>query len=185
MISKRRVALLGMPVVVWGVGLEGCGGPGPDSSQIPEPTNGSYSIALSAGTPASLPKCTSALAGTVALVTSTSSLWACAGGAWCEINCTTGNSGTVAYASSTKTLLACVSSKWTLIAQPQGLPGPQGLSGAQGPAGTPGEAGPPGPPGPQGADGLAGADSLVSTTIEPSSANCPAGGTQIDVGVDS
>jgi hypothetical protein len=163
------------------LGSAGCGDQDPGSAPsiaLPSPVNGVYSLQIEAATPSALPKCTSALAGTVAYVASPASLWACSGGNWCEINCTTSSAGDVAYASSTQTLVACVSSTWTPVALPKGAqgdagpPGPQGpqgdagttgatgaqgSAGAQGPQGIPGATGATGATGPQGSQGDAGA----------------------------
>jgi Collagen triple helix repeat (20 copies) len=133
--------------------LLGCGGT-PEVAK-PETTEGVYSIALVAKTPAGLPKCTSALAGTVAYTMQPAGLWECSGGAWCEIKCNTGNAGTVAYAASTQTLLACTSGSWSPVELPAGPAGPTGPKGATGAAGA---QGPQGATGPAGADGQDGAD---------------------------
>ena len=70
-------------------GSAGCGdqnqGSAP-STALPAPVNGVYSVQIQANTPSALPKCTSALGGTVAYVSSPASLWACSGGNWCQIN---------------------------------------------------------------------------------------------------
>src|SRR5580704_6877710 len=136
------------------VGSAGCGGQDPTSTPstaLPAPVNGVYSVQIQANTPSALPKCTSALAGTVAYVSSPASLWACSGGNWCQINCSTSSAGDVAYASSTQTLVACVSNAWTPVALPQGPKGPQGDAGPPGPQGPQGDAGARGATGPQGA----------------------------------
>jgi YVTN family beta-propeller protein len=130
------------------VGGVGCGqqSPGPSaSSGIPTPANDVYSVVLTANTPSALPKCTSAIAGSVAFVSSPASLWACDGSGWGRIECDGDEAGKVAYASSTQQLWACVPGGWTQVALPQGPKGPQG------------DAGPPGPQGPQGPQGDAGA----------------------------
>jgi Collagen triple helix repeat (20 copies) len=194
------------------VGAVGCDSSGSPSEQ---PVNGVYAVALMASTTAGLPKCTSALSGSVAYVTSSSTLWACSSGNWCQIMCASSEAGDVAYASSTQTLLACVGSKWTQVVLPagpqgargstgpagpkgdagavgpagpqgaQGSAGPQGAAGPTGPAGLRGDAGVPGPAGPQGPAGAAGAESLISVTTEPPGPNCAAGGERIDVGIDT
>jgi hypothetical protein len=67
-----------------------------------------------------------------------------------------------------------------------GATGPQGPQGAQGPAGAQGPQGDSGPTGPAGPAGPAGADSIVVVTdLSPGDSHCPAGGEEIDVGVDS
>jgi hypothetical protein len=78
---------------------------------------------------------------------------------------------------------------------PQGVSGEAGATGAEGPQGTTGATGatgPQGPAGPQGAQGTPGADggnglnSLIAVTpIPQGSAQCPAGGEEIQVGVDT
>lgn len=83
---------------------------------------------------------------------------------------------------------------------PQGETGPQGEAGAvgavgavgaQGPQGIQGSTGPQGSPGPQGIPGVPGDDgqqgvkSLINTTEEPAGPNCDAGGTRIEVGIDT
>jgi len=139
-----------------------------------EPADGVYAVELQAATPANLPKCTSALAGTTAFAASPASLWSCLGNSWVQIPCTTILSGAVAYASATKTLWACVSGTWTQIALPaEGAPGPPGATGPQGPTGA------------TGADGANGATSLVVQAAEPAGANCASGGTKIQSGVDA
>src|SRR5215471_5609690 len=109
-------------------GSLGCGSAPPEPSGS---SDGVYSVQLTAATLATLPQCTWALAGTVAYVTSPSSLWACSLGAWHEIKCSASNAGSVAYAGST-TLLACVASSWIQIALPKGPPGDPGAQGPQG-----------------------------------------------------
>jgi hypothetical protein len=72
-----------------------------------------------------------------------------------------------------------------------GATGPQGLTGATGPAGVAGPAGAVGATGPQGIQGVAGANgtnglnALVKTTVEPAGANCVAGGTKVETGLDA
>lgn len=63
--------------------------------------------------------------------------------------------------------------------------GSAGAPGAQGIPGTPGTPGAPGAPGTDGTDGSDGANALVLTTPEPAGANCPAGGTKVQAGVDA
>lgn len=77
-----------------------------------------YSFELTAADLASLPACTSALAGTVAYVTNSSTLVTCSSGKWTTIACTAARAGDVAYSSSTKTLLACIAKKWTPVSMP-------------------------------------------------------------------
>lgn len=48
-----------------------------------------------------------------------------------------------------------------------------------------GSQGPAGPPGDSGGTGTPGANALTKTTAEPAGANCPDGGTKIEVGVDT
>jgi hypothetical protein len=160
------------------VASAGCGGAdagSPSSTGLPAPINGVYSLQIETATPSALPKCTSALAGTVAYVSSPSSLWACSRGNWCQISCTTSSAGDVAYASSTQTLVACVSSAWTPVALPKGPqgdagppgpPGPtgkQGSQGASGPQGIPGQTGATGATGPIGPEGPTGANGTNGT----------------------
>src|SRR5580704_3365860 len=152
------------------------------------PVNGVYTVSIQAGSPSSLPKCTARLAGTVAYVSSPSSLWACADGAWTQIQCTTDNAGDVAYASSPPTLWACSTRQWSPLALPQGpqgppgVQGPQGPAGSQGPQGEQGEAGAPGAPGSDGGNGL---DSLINVTaLAAGDTHCPSGGEQVQVGLD-
>ena len=87
----------------------------------PEPADAVYAVALTAAAPRALPKCTSSLAGTVAYVSSPSSLWRCSGGCWTEIRCNTEQAGNVAYASATQTLLECEAQQWTAIALAIGI----------------------------------------------------------------
>ncbi len=173
----------------------GCGGgaSSPSTSADPLPDPGLYTVKVQASTPSSLPKCTAALAGTVAYVSSPSDLWECTSGSWCEIKCGVSSAGDVAYASSTQTLVACVANSWTQVALPQGPKGPQGDAGPPGPVGPTGpkgDAGATGPAGPQGATGAqgpqgdAGAISLVVQTPLGAGSTCPYGGTEIESGLD-
>src|SRR5262249_33233562 len=161
--SMKASSLTLLPLLV-GAASMGCGGAPADGTGAPEPTNGSYSVAIVATAPYALPKCTSALAGTVAYVTSPSSLWTWPGGIWFEIRCTLLNAGAVAFASSTQTLVACASGAWSQVVLPQG------------PAGAPGA---PGPQGPAGQQGDAGQTTLIVQTPEAPGANCPNGGTKV------
>jgi hypothetical protein len=128
-----------------------------------------YSVALTASTPATLPKCTSALGGTTALVLSPPGLFSCLAGVWVPIPCVAIGAGAVAYASASQTLLACVAGTWTQVALPQGAMGPAGPMGTMG---TPGLAGPAGPA------------SLVDVELEQPGPNCATGGQRITVGID-
>lgn len=70
---------------------------------------------------------------------------------------------------------------------PQGLQGPQGESGPigpMGPVGPRGEQGEQGPMGPVGSQGPAGIGTLIATSHESAGANCPTGGTKVEVGRD-
>ena len=188
-----------------GVALAGGAGCGeapssPSLAGVPTPVNGVYSVQIETDATSGLPKCTSALAGTVAFINSPTnpSLEACAGGSWSPIKCTNGGAGDVAYASYPPTLLACISGNWTQVPLPQGVPGPhgdagppgsqgpQGVSGATGaigPQGSTGPQGPVGPQGPQGTPGEAGAPGTqTQVTPEPAGPNCAAGGERIDIG---
>jgi GH35 family endo-1,4-beta-xylanase len=170
----------------------------PQSLQSPD----IYNVSLTAATVGDLPACNSGLAGNVAFVSSPSSLWECNLNRWIQIPCTDALAGVVAYASLSNTLWSCVAGQWTPIALPEAGPpgpqgpagatgpaGPQGATGATGPQGDPGATGPQGPTGATGAQGEPGAPgptSLVNVTPEaPGPAHCAAGGTRIDVGVDS
>jgi hypothetical protein len=62
------------------------------------------------------------------------------------------------------------------------LVGPMGPSGASGPTGATGPAGLAGTNGTNGTNGL---DALVKTTAEPAGANCVAGGTKVETGLDA
>jgi cysteine-rich repeat protein len=170
------------------------------------PTKSVYSIALVAGTPSALPKCTSTLYGTTAIVQSPASVQSCqAPGVWLPIPCASILAGAVAYASSTQTLLACVSGQWTAVALPQGPTGPAGPQGAMGATGSPGTTGATGATGAQGVTGATGATGATGSTgatgqqgprgtpgepgtqvqVTPLSVgdtHCPNGGQQVDVG---
>lgn len=106
--------------------------------------------------------------------------------------CTPARQGQVAYLQDTKSLVACVDRRWIpveLQPGPQGPQGPQGPAGEAGPAGPAGPEGPAGPQGPEGPPGEAGpagapGSRILLTPIAPGS-DCPAGGTRIDVGVDT
>ena len=192
----------------------GCSGdPSPAPATTDTPAVGTYSIALTATTAAALPKCTSTLAGTTALVQSPVGLWACSAGSWSPIACTKSLAGAVAYASESKTLLACVAGSWVQIVTPagpkgdtgatgatgaQGAQGLKGDTGAAGPAGSKGDVGATGGPGPKGdpgsqgpkgdpgANGQPGAPGTV-LSIKPEAAgpNCAGGGQKIDSGPDT
>ena len=99
-------------------GLIGCQAGDENASQSAQ-AGESIAVTIVAATVANLPACTASLAGTVAYVTSTSTLYACSSNTWRSIACTTSNAGDVAYASTPQTLLACVAKKWTPIAAPQ------------------------------------------------------------------
>ena len=58
-------------------------------------------------------------------------------------------------------------------------------NGAAGVAGTQGPVGLTGPQGVAGANGTNGLNALVKTTVEPASANCVAGGTKVETGLDA
>jgi hypothetical protein len=60
--------------------------------------------------------------------------------------------------------------------------GANGAVGAQGPIGLTGPAGVAGPAGTNGTNGL---NALVKTTVEPAGANCVAGGTKVETGLDA
>ncbi len=62
------------------------------------------------------------------------------------------------------------------------LVGPMGPSGASGPTGATGPAGLAGINGTNGTNGL---NALVKTTVEPAGANCVAGGTKVETGLDA
>lgn len=155
-----------------------------------------YSIAVVGMSVAALPKCTAAVSGTTALVQSPISLYSCVGETWLPVPCTNGLAGAVAYASSNQVLLACVSGRWTPVALPAGPQGPSGAPGSPGPQGPPGPMGPagpqgpsgvgsPGPIGPSGPTGTPGLESLVNVNPESPGPSCPAGGEQIQVGIDN
>ena len=75
----------GMPIGGFCKQLRG-GSPSEDTTQAPGET---YTVQLAVTSPADLPKCTPALWGTVAYVTSTSSLYVCTqGNEWSTISCT-------------------------------------------------------------------------------------------------
>jgi OmcA/MtrC family decaheme c-type cytochrome len=74
------------------------------------------------------------------------------------------------------------------VAGEPGQPGTSGEAGPSGKDGVPGEAGLPGKdgvPGAEGGTGEPGAPALMTTTDEPAGANCPNGGTKVDVGLDA
>jgi uncharacterized repeat protein (TIGR01451 family) len=130
----------------------------------PEPTSGvTYTITIKAPTPASLPACTPSLRGQVAFVSSPASLWVCDNGNhWRPIPCNDGNVGAVAFASTNDLLVACIAKQWIPVPVPSG------------------------PPGPTGPMGDAGLNSLIRLTdLPPGNVHCMAGGTEIQVGVDT
>jgi Pentapeptide repeats (8 copies) len=147
----------------------GCSAKADVSSENGRPAQ--YAVALTASTPSILPKCSSALDGTVAHVDSPPSLWACTNGKWKEITCGSHDFDQIAYADSK--LWACVREAWTPVALPPGPTGPQGETGAPGPAGK------------DGVPGKEGASALAKSTEEPVvSAHCPDGGVRVDLGTD-
>ncbi len=158
---KSRGWLISVGLGALGVACSaGAGNDSPGQSASGESV---YAITLSVTSASSLPKCTSALAGTIADVATPPGLWSCQAGHWFELPCTTLLAGAVAYSSSSHALWACVSSTWAAV------PVPSGATGAQGPAG------------PTGATGL---ESLLRVTPEPNGAHCPTGGERIDTGLD-
>lgn len=94
----------------------GCSAEAPE--QDSEGHGSVFAFELTAADLASLPACTSALAGTVAYVTGSSTLVTCSSGKWTSIACTAARAGDVAYSSTTKTLLACIAKKWTPVSMP-------------------------------------------------------------------
>jgi cysteine-rich repeat protein len=146
----------------------GCGSveQAPPPMAAPGPTSGVLSVSLVVGAPTALPRCTSAVFGTLARVETPPSLWSCQSGRWVEIPCTTVFAGAVAYSSAPQGLWACAAGVWTGVALPSGA------------------AGPPGPPGAEGSAGVPGAPSLIRLTPEPAGGTCPGGGTRIDTGLD-
>ena len=60
-----------------------------------------------------------------------------------------------------------------------------GAAGVAGPVGLTGPAGVAGPQGVAGANGTNGLNALVKTTVEPAGANCVAGGTKVETGLDA
>ena len=68
---------------------------------------------------------------------------------------------------------------------PQGPIGLTGATGPQGVAGPAGATGPAGVAGPAGTNGTNGLNALVKTTVEPAGANCVAGGTKVETGLDA
>lgn len=160
--------------------------PGPISDdQVVE-----YSVALTVSRPSNLPRCGSALDGTVARVETPSTLYACNRGRWSEVRCGASNVGDVAYASGTSVLWACVKRAWVPISLPtgaqgpQGEPGPAGQPGAMGAMGLPGAMGAMGAMGLPGAQGAPGLNALIRVLQESAGANCVEGGVRIDTGID-
>ncbi|HET6336337.1 MAG TPA: hypothetical protein VFG30_24110 [Polyangiales bacterium] len=133
-----------------------------------------YAVGLTASELSRLPRCTTALNGTVAHIDSPSSLWTCGFGRWNEIPCTISSSGDVAYSSTEPALWACVKRTWTPIAVP----------GGAGPAGPTGPTGATGPTGPTGPTGAAGHSSLVRVEPEPAGSHCAEGGVRVETGID-
>ena len=68
---------------------------------------------------------------------------------------------------------------------PTGSQGPIGLTGATGATGAQGIQGVQGPTGASGTNGADGKNTLVKTTNEAAGANCPTGGTKVEVGLDA
>lgn len=134
-------------------GLIGCQAGGEDASESSQGGE-SISVAIVAATVAGLPTCNANLAGTVAYVTSTSTLYTCSSNQWRAIACTTSNAGDVAYVVSSQTLLTCSAKKWSPITVPKGPTGPSG------------------------------SDALIAQRAEPAGAHCANGGVRIDSGLD-
>src|SRR5262245_13870599 len=79
-----------------------CQGPPASVASPAAPTGDVYTIALTVPSPAALPKCASALAGTTAYVVSPPGLFSCIAGVWVPIPCLSATSGAVAYSSATQ-----------------------------------------------------------------------------------
>ena len=187
--ARRGVLLMFVAVT----GTAACGREAPSSRADMSSETGVYTIALTASSVGSLPKCNASLAGSTAYVMSPPSLYTCQGGLWVPDLCLTIGAGAVAYASTTQTLLACVKGQWTQVplpAGPQGASGAVGAPGAAGPVGPTGnkgaqgamglmglqgDAGPQGPAGPTGATGATGAPGWqIQTTVLPTGdTKCP------------
>jgi cysteine-rich repeat protein len=140
-----------------------------------------YAASFAVTTASNLPKCTSALSGTTAIVESPVGLFACVSGSWAAIPCTKGLGGAVAYASASKTLLACVAGAWTQVPLSAGPPGPAGPAGEAGPAGP---AGADGHDGADGQDGADGAPTLALAENIPVGGECARGGLKVTTGSD-
>jgi VWD domain-containing protein/collagen triple helix repeat protein/IPT/TIG domain-containing protein len=185
-----------------------------DSPPAEATDTGAYAVTTLAATVTGLGACDKANSGQIGFVTRTNSPYRCVPKKWTEIVCNAAHAGNVAYVSEApeKGLWACVGNQWTALVLPPGPQGPTGAQGSQGeagPAGPPGpagdagaqglegvpgdqgpagEAGPPGaegPQGPQGPQGDAGTGSLVLAVPYPPGPQCPAGGYDIEIGVDT
>jgi hypothetical protein len=106
--------------------------------------------------------------------------------------CNPGKEGAVYYVASTSQLMACSGGQWVPVLLPQGPAGPTGATGAtgptgpQGPTGAAGPTGATGPQGPVGARGTAGPATLINVIPLPvGSSQCPNGGEEVQVGVDT
>jgi cysteine-rich repeat protein len=178
-----RVTALGA-----GLGLVlGCGDAGQGESGASSGAEDVYAASFAVATASNLPKCTSALYGTTAIVGSPVGLFSCVGGSWVPIQCSKASGGAVAYASATNTLLACVAGTWTqvpLSGGPAGPAGPAGATGPAGPAGADGHDGTDGVDGVDGQDGADGASTLALAENIPAGGECARGGLKVMTGID-
>lgn len=196
MIKLRAFLGVGTACCIPVFAAAGCGQQQTSEPPSPAPVSAQYVVSLEATSVAGLGPCTAANKGAVGLVTSTGSdggvtdsLYYCAAnGTWTAILCNAAASSSVAYVpGSPGSLFVCSRLAWTPVPIP---PGPQGPQGDAGPAGPKGPQGIPGEAGANGSQGDAGAESLVVVTpidqaAADASGECPAGGEEIQVGVDT
>jgi cysteine-rich repeat protein len=157
--GMNTTTLRSVPLIVL-VAVAACA-PEPRRIASESPPVDVYTIALTSATPAELPACDAARAGAVAYVAAPAGLWSCVPKKWAPIPCVTLTSGAVAYSSATNTLVACVGGNWKPVALP------------------------PGPKGDKGDPGQRGVSSAIAVTPIAEGAECPSGGTRIEVGPDT
>src|SRR6202142_1074469 len=206
--ALQRLGLL-TAISIYAIGMVGC--TAERSSGPPTSVTQAYAVTLLWATVQDLGACDKSDAGRLGFVTGNNSLYRCESDKWTEIVCDDAHAGNVAYVSQSpdKGLWACVSNQWVSVALPPdaagppgpagppgeagppgfdgppGEAGPPGTPGAAGPQGPPGEAGTTGPQGAQGPQGEAGTTSLVLATPVAPGPQCPGGGYELQIGLDT
>jgi hypothetical protein len=187
------------------VALTGCTNGDGGANSPPDSRTAAYLIDQVVQTEAALPACTAATSGKNVAVTSCSGILECVKNVWVPLPCSSVQGGTVAYDATTNTVWACSASPdggtqtWVEITIPPGDAGPAGAKGATGATGPTGPTGLTGPTGPTGDSGAAGAtgpigptgpsgtghSSLSNVIAVGPSVQCPNGGEEIQIGIDT